>query len=246
MKNCITDISNRKRATILGVLFVIVIVLHTIGSSIMEEFLLSPDYLSSIYKNTTLVIIAELLELIATIAIIGIVVMTYPIIKEYDEKIARNYAVFRLIEIVMLIVGVIIAFSLLSLSHEYVNAGSPDSGYKTRGALLLEGRYWSFKVVLIFLLLGYLILFYSLYQTKLIPRFISIWGLIIVPLMFTGILLEIFVSSSFGNSVFFPGFVIFYLPGAPLDLVLGIWLIIKGFNEDSIASGSVKTDINDN
>lgn len=232
MTNHIVDTSKRKTATTIGVLFLIVFILHIIGSSIMEEFLLSPDYLSGIYENTTLVIIAEILELIAAIAIIGIVYMTYPIIKAYNEKLGRIYAIARLIELAMLIVGVIIAFSLLSLSHEFVNAGSPDSGYKSRGTLLLTGRYWTFKVVLIFLLIGYLIFFYTLYQTKGIPRFISIWGLIIVPLMFTGILLEIFVSPSFGNSVFFPGFVIFYLPGAPLDIVLGIWLITKGFSEE--------------
>ena len=235
-ENIVDSMSLRKTSTIVGVLFLIAFVLHTIGSTIMEEFLLSTNYLINLYANTTLVIIAEILEIIAAIAIIGIVVMTYPIIKEYNENIASKYAIFRLIEMAMLIIGVIIAFSLLSLSHEYVNAGSKNNDYfESRGALLLAGRYWTFKIVLVFVLLGYLLFFYTLYQTNQIPRFISVWGMIIVPLMFTGIILEIFVSDIYGPNTMFPGFLIFYLPGTPLDLVLGLWLIFKGFNARNVS-----------
>jgi len=238
--------SNRKTAIIVGILFIINLVANTIGSSIMESIMYAPDYLSKLYANQTLVIIAEFLELICAVAIIGIVVKMFPILKEQDEKIARRFFAFRTIEVVMMVVGIIIALSLLPLSQEYVKAGAPDDDYfQTRGNLALAGRYWAFKMVLIFCLLGYLMFFYLTYQSKLIPRFISVWGLIIVPLMFTAIMLEIFVSDSFSYTTMFPGFLIFYLPGAPLDLVLGIWLIVKGFNDDEIASGSAKTDLNE-
>ena len=80
-----------------------------------------------------------------------------------------------------------------------------------------------------FFILGALIFYYLLYQSKLIPRFISVWGLIavaMVPLQYFNLGL------------------ILVLPMISNEIFLAIWLIVKGFNSSAIASGSAKTDIN--
>jgi hypothetical protein len=228
-----------------GVLFLTNYVANFIGSDFLESIIYAPDYLFNLYSNKTQVIIAELLELICGAAVVGIAVMMFPILKKHNENIARGYFGFRIIEIAMMIVSIIISLSLLILSQEYVKAGAPNaSSFQTLGTLTVAGRYWAFKMVVIFYILGALMFFCLLYQSKLIPRFISVWGLIGVTLMLTATMLEIFGYNNFSYTGFYPG-MIFYLPGGLNEPFLGIWLIVKGFNSSAIDCGSAKTDINE-
>ena len=89
----------------------------------------------------------------------------------------------------------------------------------------------------IFYGLSALIFFQFLYRSKLIPRFISVWGLIGAALvLIDGTLLEVLGYD--------PGLVL-GLPMALNEVFLGVWLIVKGFDSSTIASGSAKTDINE-
>ena len=86
-------------------------------------------------------------------------------------------------------------------------------------------------------------MFYSvLYKSKLIPRFISAWGFIAAAFLLTGsvlIMVEVFTGiPELGLEL------IFVIPIAVNEMVLAIWLIVKGFNPSAIASGFTKTDTN--
>ena len=82
--------------------------------------------------------------------------------------------------------------------------------------------------------------FLVLYRSKLIPRFISAWGFIAAALLLVGSVLIMFDAfagiSESGLEL------IFALPIAVNEMVLAVWLIVKGFNPSAIASGSAKTD----
>jgi hypothetical protein len=82
--------------------------------------------------------------------------------------------------------------------------------------------------------------YYLLYQSKLIPRWLSGWGLIAVIPFLTAGLLSIFHLIGPLSTVG----VVLDLPLAVQEMVLAIWLIVKGFNPSAIAAGSAKTDIN--
>lgn len=236
--------TSKKIARIAGALFITTLVANIIGSSFIDSIVDDPDYRINLSSSKTQVIMAEFLDLLTAAAVVGIAVMMFPILKKHNENIARRYLGFRIIESAMLIIGTIIVLSLLTLSEEYVEAGAPDaSHFQTLGAFALAGRDWAFKVAVIFYFMGALIFYYLLYRSKLIPRWLSGYGLIASTLAFTAIMWEIFVSNSFSNSVVFPGLLLFYLPAAPLELVLGIWLIVKGFNPSAIASQSARTDM---
>lgn len=220
---------DKKTARILGALFLTVMVAYTLGAVLLDPILTAPNYLIKISANKNLVIMGVLLELINGIAYIGIAVLIFPILKQLNESMALGYVSFRVIEFAMQIVSDIKALSLLSLSQEFVKAGAPDSSsFQTLSTLLLSERYWANQMVFITYSLGALIFYYLLYQLKLIPRFLSIWGLIGVPLVLINIMLEIFG--------FNPGVIL----GAQMglnEIVLGIWLIIKGFNSSELISG---------
>jgi hypothetical protein len=171
------------------------------------------------------VIIGVLLELICGAAVVGIAVMMYPILKKYNKNMALGYLGFRIIEPVITIVILISSLSLLTLSQEYVKAGAPDASYfQTLGTLFQAERYWAYLMYIIVFSLGALLFYYLLYQSKLIPRFISVWGFVGIALLLSGALFEMF-----GHSV---GMIIYGLPMGLNELFLGVWLIAKGFKSN--------------
>jgi len=234
--------SNRKTAIIVGVFFITATVASSLAFAILDPILNAPDILVNVSANITQVIIAVLLLLIDCIAVVFIPVMLFPIFKKHNETLALGYIGFRIIESVILIVGSIILLSLLTLSQEYVQAAAPDVSYfQTLSTLLLAVYDWALLVgIMIIFSLTALILNYLLYNSKLVPRFISLLGFIGATLLLAVGLLEIFgIISPFSTIS-----MILSLPIAVQEMVFAVWLVVKGFNSSAIASGSAKTDIN--
>ncbi len=228
--------SNSKTARIVGVLFLIAMGTSLLGINLLESILNAPDYLINVSANSTHVILGALLEFICAIAIVGIAVMMFPILKKHNEALALGYVGFRIIESVATFISDISPLSRITLSQDYVQAGAPDASYfQTLGTLSMAESFWANEMLAIAFGLGALIFYYLLYKSKLIPRFISVWGLIGVTLQLTGSLLDMFGHSA--------GMII-YLPIISNEIFLAIWLIVKGFNSSAIASASALTDIN--
>ena len=172
--------SNKKTAIIVGVLFLTATATFMIGDSLLIESIINaPDYLIKVFENKTQVIIGVLIAFIDGIAIVGIAVFMFPILKKHNEPIAIGYVGFRITEFGIILVYLICPLVLIDLSQEYVKAGAPDASYfQTLGAVLIAVRYWTIQMVYIFNFLAGLMFAYLLYQSKLIPRFLSVWGLI--------------------------------------------------------------------
>jgi hypothetical protein len=225
----------KKTARIVGALFIIAMVTSLLGGIWLESILNAPDYLSNISANETQVILGVLLELINGIAVVGIAVMMFPIFKKHDEALALGYVAFRIIEAVIIIAAVISPLTLIALSQEFVKAGATDaSNFQAIGTSYLAVRSLLVgQMIGIFFSLAALLFFYLLYQSKLVPRWLSVWGLISVALVLTWNLLEIFgISISAG--------MLLALSMILNEIFLAIWLIVKGFNSSAIDSGAAK------
>ncbi|HSR30714.1 MAG TPA: DUF4386 family protein, partial [Anaerolineae bacterium] len=62
-----------------------------------------------------------------------------------------------------------------------------------------------------------------LYSSMLVPRALAIWGLAAVSLLSIPVLLVLYSRGS-------TPLMVLGLPYAPFELVLGVWLIVKGGN----------------
>ena len=227
--------SNRKTAIIVGVLFIIATVAGALSGVFSGPILDAPDNLINVSANENQIIIAALLMLIMGFAVAGIGIMMYPIFKKHNEALALGYVGFRIIEGVLFIVYVVSLIPLLTLSQEFVKAGAPDASYfQTLGTLLQEESYWAYHMGTISFGLAAPMFYYLLYKSKLIPRFLSVWGLIGVLPWLAVSLLIMFGSVTESLEIFF------YLPIAVNEMVLAVWLIVKGFNPSAITSESVK------
>ena len=233
--------SNKKTARIVGALFIMALVLFLIGQAFYEPILSSPDYLDSTYPNRVIVIIGILLEFISALAVVLIPVLLFPILKKHNEVLALGYVSFRLFEAVLLSFAQIYKLSLVKLSQDYLNKGGVDASYfQNIGSSIQSVIYWIDHAGLIYLIvfaIGALILYSALYKSKLIPRWLSIWGLIGAVAILTGS-----VMATFDISLVLAMLLI--IPIALQEQAMAIWFIVKGFNSSAIASVSGKTDIN--
>ena len=229
--------SNKKTAIIVGLLFIIAIVMLFIGEAFYKPILSSPDYLDNAYPNKIIVITGILLEFICIPAIVLIPVFLFPILKKYNETLALGYVCFRLLEAAIFMVAEINKLSLINVSRDYLNKGGVDASYfRNIGSSIQSKIYWANSDGLIYIvvfIIGVLILNYSLYKSKLIPRSISVGGFIAAAALLTGSVLSIF-------DLFPVITILLIIPIALQEMVFAVWLIVKGFNPSAIDSGSAK------
>ncbi len=227
--------SDRQTAIIVGVLFIIATVMLFIGGVVYNPILGSPDYLDNAYPNRTIVIIGILLEFTIVPAILLIPVFLFPILKKHNEALALGYVGFRFLEAVLIIVIESLRLSLINVSQDYLNSGGMDASYfQNIGRAIQVTSDWTFSLYVIVFALGALILYFVLYNSKLIPRIISAWGFIAAALMLIGTVL-IMVGIFTGISEVELN-LIFAMPIAVQEMVLAAWLIVKGFNPSAINS----------
>jgi uncharacterized membrane protein len=221
--------SNRKTAIVVGVLFIIATA-APITSAFFTGSIYDANYLTAVSANKTQVLTGVILLLTMTAAIVLIPIMMFPILKKYNEGLALGYVGARIFEGFFSAVNVLSILSILSLSREFVNAASPVTSYfQTSGALLLAGFDWGSVLLDFPFTIGALVFNYLLYKSKLIPRWLSVLGLIGAALWLSTVPLRMF-------SLFPSSLEILALPIAAQEMIFAAWLIAKGFNSSAIAS----------
>lgn len=222
----------RKTAIIVGVLFIVATVASILGSVFLGSILEAPNYLISVSAHGNQMIIAVIFFLIAAISAFATSFMLFPLLRRHIESLAMGYVGLRLFENVFYIVGTIGLLMMLTVSQKYVAGAVDASYYQSLGTLLLALQNWSVLIgTLIFFGLGSMTLNYVLYQSKLIPRWLSVWGLIGAALVLLYGSLGIF---GLGMGLTSP-FAVLAIPIALQEMVFAVWLIVKGFNKSAIA-----------
>ena len=224
--------THRKTAIIVGVLFIIATAFLFIGEAVYKPILGSPDYLELAYPNRTTVIIGILLEFVIVLAMPLIPVFFFPVLKKHNEALAIGYIVFRTLESVILIgVAEINKLSLIGVSQEYLKGGAEAAYFQSMGRSIQAATHWGdtdgliYNLVFVF---GALMLYSVLYQSKLVPRWISAWGLLAAMVLLIGAVLGSFIEVSLAVEL------VVILPIAVQEMVMAGWLIVKGFNPSAV------------
>lgn len=231
--------STRKIAVITGVMFIIATVVHLLASPLVPV-LTGADYLSRFSAQTNQVAAGALLYLIAHFASAGIAVVMYPVLKQWNAGLALGSVVFRTIEAVFYMVGLVCLLSLLTLGQQFTSALAADrASLQAIGNVLVSVRDHASLLAVFAFCLGACMYYTLFFQSRLIPRWLSGFGIVAIVLLLAACVLALFS----GNRV------TSYIPlAAPLgvqELVLAVWLIVKGFNPSVIASKSAKTGTNE-
>jgi hypothetical protein len=185
-------------------------------------FILSPD-------PDTPVIVGVLLEMIVALAGIGTAVALYPVVRRQGEARAVGFIASRVLEAATIYVGIVSLMSIVALRQA---ALGPDALATAQG---LATQYrWTFFFAQSFIpavngvLLGTL-----LYQSRLVPRWLPVLGLIGAALLVAAwfaVLVGLIEAVS-------PLAALAALPIAVWEFSLGVYLTVWGFKASPITAG---------
>ena len=212
--------ADRKAAVWIGVLYIIGTVALVLSLVVTGGVLAGPAYLAQVAAQPNQVAIGALLVLLAGFALAMVPVVFWPVGKRYNETLAMGYVVFRgALETVLYIVSALGWLLLIALSTQ------PDAAPLAGFVRTVEAVTWD-QLVAIPFALGALMFYVLLYQSRLVPRWLSAWGLVGAALYIVPPL-----GSMFGLSLG-----VLMAPLAVQEMVMAVWLIAKGFNPRAVAS----------
>ncbi len=229
--------THRTAAVIAGVLFIIGTASGIMGAVVTGPAWNAPDYLLRLSANENLVNLGIMLQFVMAIACAGISVALYPIVKKYSESLAIGAVGFRLAENVLQILKAVSMVALLALSRELVTAGTP-AAFQGAAEIIKAASDWMIHgAALICFSAGAAMYYIVFYQHRLVPRWLSGWGLVSLALVVIASVLIMFgVIPGFGTVQ-----IIANLSILLQEMVFAVWLIAKGVNPSALASPSAKT-----
>jgi hypothetical protein len=212
--------ADRRAAAWIGVLYIIGTVGMVLSVVVTNAVLSGPAYLAQVAAQPNQVAVGALLLLVAGLALAMVPVVFWPVGKRYNETLAMGYVVFRgALETVLYIVGALGWLLLIALSTQ-PNA-APLAGFVRTAVAVNWGQLISIPFAL-----GALMFSLLLYQSRLVPRWLSVWGLVGAALYIVPPL-----GSMFGLSLG-----VLMAPLAVQEMVMAVWLIAKGFNTSAISA----------
>ena len=229
--------TNRNIARMVGALFLTAAIASIAGMLLYSQILNDPGYIVT-SSNHVRISLGAVLEIITAFAIIGTSLMLYPVLKEYNERMALGAVCFRVAEAIVIIVGILCLLTIVTLNDQFGNELNPDSTtYVTFGKMLVALHNWTFLYGPNVLLgPSTLMTAYVLYKANLVPRFVSILGLMGGPMIF---MCGVLVTLRLFDQISIWG-VLLAIPVFVYEMSLAFWLVSKGFNQITIPSAPVQ------
>ncbi len=210
--------SLRKTSLVAGILYLLTFI--SIPTLSLYEQVHQPDYILQ-HGTDTDTVIGAVLEIVMALACIGSAVVLYPVLKKQNESAALALVGARVLEAGTIFLGVACLLTIVGLKQAGAGRDALEASHTLvilYDRIFLIGQSW--MPVVNNLLLGFLF-----YNSRLIPRSIAIIAIFGAPLLMVGDLLVLF--NVIGQRA--PVTSLFAIPVALFELILGIWLLTKGF-----------------
>lgn len=213
----------RRRARVIGTLFIVATVAAIVGGSL----LLPVDEgrgLAEVAGADAQVVTGALLEILMVYAVLGIAVLFFPVLRGQDEGLALGYVAARTMEAVLLLVAASGALVVVAASRGAGVGLDVETVLAVREATYLLGS-------LVALGVGGLVLYWLLYRSGLVPTWLSLWGLVAAAMILGRGVVEVYGIELSGLA---QG--ILAAPIALNEMVLAVWLIVRGFTLPAMPS----------
>ena len=149
----------------------------------------APDFLSTISAHQTILVIGAFLMLLNTAVDVGKGVLFFPILEKHGKRTALGYLAAMIVEVVLLDVGVLALLMIVPLGSRHgIGAGVAKRSGRSRSSR----TPWPIRSREMSLAVGCIFLCVLLFRTRLVPRWLSISGLIGYPVLMVGAIAEIF------------------------------------------------------
>jgi hypothetical protein len=223
----------RKTASVVGAVYLAGFVVGIAGNIMIKSILDAPNHLSIISASSMTVAIGAILWLLAVIGDAGHGVLMFPILKQHSERMAIGYLAFRIIDATFIAVMVLFMLIQIPLGSEYLKAAASDASFlQALSAVSAQVSQYAYQIGMSALGVSGLILCYTLFRAKLVPGWLSVWGLVGYATILVGMLSAV-MGSGLGD--------LSSLPGGLWEMFIGVWLIVKGFSSSAVVSQPAST-----
>ena len=222
------DVMNTYRTTarVVGVVYLAGFVVGIVGDMLIQSILGAPNRLATVSANSLPVAIGALLWLMAVAGDAAHGVLMFPVLKPHNERIAVGYLAARLVEAIFMAVMVLCILIQIPLASEYVKAAAPQSvSLQALSTVSVQARQYAYALGMSTVGVSGVLLCYTLYRAKLVPRLVAVWGLIGYAIILCGMVSEI-MGSGLG--------LVSSIPGGLWEVFMGVWLIAKGFSSSPV------------
>lgn len=213
---------NRKSALVAGILFIVGTAAPTVGMAVRGSLLSGPDMLANIAANAWRIRFGAFMQTVMGFACAGIACALYPVLKKRSEGVAVGALVFRFIEGILAAAAACLAFELVPLGLEFASSGAADRAWLSLFATRLLSVRDGLSLVSLFAWCASAWMYYSVFfATRLVPRWISAWGL--AGILLTTVANFLVFFGAIGN--FSPTQVVMNLPIAVQEMAFAVYLI---------------------
>lgn len=216
----------RLTGIIVGVLFIVATAFLFLGEAFYRALLDQPDVLAVAAQNRPVIIFGLLIELICILAMPLIGAFIFPVLARINTGMALTYFFFRGLEgIILITVALTNKLSLVSLSDAVANGADPAMAESARMLIEAQNSWGNTDGLLYNILfgLGALCLYATLFRARLIPRWISVWGLIAIFILLVLVVAAMFVETPAWT-------VLLIIPIGVQEMVMALWFIFRGFD----------------
>lgn len=224
--------ADRKSAIATGILYIAGTAIGVVGLGIVLAPLLgAQDYLAAYGSMGTRVAWAVLIELAMSVALVGMAATAFPVLSKHSPGAAAAYLAARALEAVPVILGALSMLALSGLGREYLAAGgamaADASRFEPLAGLLIRIPEWAGHGILDVAIfpIGAMILYATLYRHRLVPRWLSAWGMAGAILYWVAGILVMFGSVAPLETPH----IVLQAPLGVQEMVLAGWLIVRGF-----------------
>jgi hypothetical protein len=225
--------SHDVRATTAGVLFIVATATSLVATALRDSLLNGPGFLAAVALHQDRLLAAALFQLLAAFTSAAIAVTLYPVLRQHAAATALGSVAFRLIEGVFYALSAMGTLILVSLSGQLTASASTHAS----ADLIRDLRDSAGTVGVLAFCTGATLYYLIFYRSQLIPRWLSVWGLAGTVLCLTAGLLVLFQSIAVLSSTQ----VVLSLPLGVQEMVLAVWLIVKGFSPKTEAKPPTPT-----
>ncbi len=210
------------RATTAGVLFIAATATSLVATALRGSLLNGPGFLATVAVHQNRLLAAALFQLLAAFTSAAIAVALYPVLRQYAAGMALGSVAFRVIEGVFYALAAVSILILVSLSAQLTAGPSAQAS----ADLVRDLRDSASTVGVLAFYTGATLYYLIFYRSQLIPRWLSVWGLAGIVLGLIAGLLVLFQAIT----VLSGPQVVLNLPIGVQEMVLAVWLVVKGFS----------------
>jgi len=208
---------------------------YVVGGEVLSS-ISTGNILGLVAANSSRLSGVAFFNLLMGISLVAMTVFLYPILRKDSKELAMGMVLFRgALEGTWYFMSTLGFLILVALGNEYIATGADSAALQSMGNVLNQFQNGLAAIGPIFFLIGATCLYISFYRTRLIPRWLTVWGFIgVVCSLASALLLFFHIETGYE----------FYLEMvlAPQEIVMAVWLIVKGFNPSAIAALFAKTE----